>query len=192
MLMDRRTVARTAIRLSGGLANSKLVNCGALMNKSNESASSPRLIESVDELRDLVGQEVGVSNWFVVTQELVNHFADLTHDPQWIHTDPARAQRESPYGTTIAHGFLTLSLLSHLQRQAVQIRGDFSRAINYGFNRVRFPAAVPVGSRIRVHSTLAALDEIEGGFQIAWDLIVEIEGQQKPAAAAQWLVRLYR
>lgn len=162
------------------------------MSEPYESASSPRSIASVEELRGRIGQEIGVSDWFVVSQELVNRFADLTHDPQWIHTDPERAQRESPYGTTIAHGFLTLSLLSHLQRMAVQIHGDFSRAINYGLNRVRFPAAVPVGSRIRVHSTLAALDDIELGYQIAWDLIVEIEGQQKPAVAAQWLVRLYR
>jgi len=185
-------VARIAIRLSGGLANSKLVNCGVSMSKSSESAAQSRSIASIEELRDLVGKEIGASEWFVVSQELVNRFAELTHDLQWIHTDPARAERESPYGTTIAHGFLTLSLLSHMQRQAVQIRGDFSRAINYGFNRVRFPAAVPVGSRIRVHSTLATVDEIEGGYQVAWDLVVEIEGQPKPAAAAQWLVRLYR
>jgi acyl dehydratase len=162
------------------------------MSQANESAASPRLISSLDELRGLIGNEVGVSDWFVVSQDLVNHFADLTHDPQWIHIDPARAARESPYGTTIAHGFLTLSLLSHLQRQAVQIRGDFSRAINYGLNRVRFPSAVPVGSRLRVHSTLAAVDEIDGGVQITWDASIEVEGQQKPALVAQWLIRLYR
>ena len=162
------------------------------MSESHESAASPRSIASLEELRSLIGKEVGVSDWFVVSQDLVDRFADLTHDPQWIHTDPERAKRESPYGKTIAHGFLTLSLLSHLQRQAVQIRGDFSRAINYGLNRVRFPSAVPVGSRIRVHSTLAAVDEIESGVQIAWDASIEIEGQQKPALVAQWLIRLYR
>ncbi len=162
------------------------------MNQSNESAAAPRSIADLEELRALIGKEVGVSDWFIVSQDMVDRFADLTHDPQWIHTDPMRAKRESPYGTTIAHGFLTLSLLSHLQRQAVQIRGDFSRAINYGLNRVRFPAAVPVGSRIRVHSTLASVDEIEGGVQITWDASIEIESQKKPGLVAQWLIRLYR
>src|SRR5262245_37912425 len=132
------------------------------MSNPHESVAGPRLVANIDELRGLVGQEIGVSDWLVVSQELVNRFAELTHDTQWIHTDPTRAERESPYAKTIAHGFLTLSLLSHLQRQAVQIGGEFSRAINYGFNRVRFPAAVPVGSRIRVHSTLAKLEDIEG------------------------------
>jgi len=162
------------------------------MNNSHESASQRGSIAGLNELRNLVGKEVGVSDWFLVTQELVNRFADLTHDSQWIHTDPVRAKRESPYGTTISHGFLTLSLLSHLQRQAVQIGGDFSRAINYGLNRGRFPTAVPVGSRIRVHSTLASVDEIEGGVQITWDASLEIEAQQKPGLVAQWLIRLYR
>jgi len=162
------------------------------MSNSNESAAQPHSIASLDELSNLLGKEVGVSDWLDVSQELVNRFADLTCDPQWIHTDPERAKLESPYGTTIAHGFLTLSLLSHLQRQAVQIHGNFSRAINYGLNRVRFPAAVPVGSRIRVHSTLSALDEIEGGVQITWDASIEIESQPKPALVAQWLIRLYR
>lgn len=158
----------------------------------NEIAAQTRMITGIDELRRLVGEDVGVSDWFVVSQELVNRFGELTHDRQWIHTDPARAARESPYGTTIVHGFLTLSLLSYLQRQAVQIQGDFSRAINYGLNRVRFPAAVPVGSRIRVRSKLAMIEAIEGGVQVAWDATIEVEGQQKPAMAAQWLVRLYR
>lgn len=152
----------------------------------------PRIIEGLLELKTLVGQEVGTSDWFDVTQELIDKFADTTNDQQWIHVDPVRAKAESPYGTTIAHGFLTLSLLSQLQRQAVQVRGDFTRSINYGLNRVRFPAAVPAGSRVRLHSVLNAVDEVEGGAQCTWDLTIEIEGQPKPALVAQWLGRLYR
>ncbi len=152
---------------------------------------SPRIVEGLAELQGLVGQEVGVSDWFEVSQSVINQFADATGDQQWIHVDPERAKTDSPYGTTIAHGFLTLSLLSHLQRQALELRGPFSRAINYGFNRVRFPAAVPAGARVRLHSTLNAIEEIEGGAQCTWDLSVEIEGQSKPALVAQWLGRLY-
>ena len=106
--------------------------------------------------------------------------------------DQARAQTESPYGTTIAHGFLTLGLLSHLFAQAVQLQGDFKMRINYGFNRVRFPAAVPAGARIRLHSALEAVEEIAGGVQVTWNLTVEVEGRSKPAVVAQWLLRMYR
>src|SRR5262249_7266885 len=121
----------------------------------------PRIIESVADLTHLVGQEVGISEWFPVTQELIAAFADVTRDRQWIQLEVERAQAESPYGTTIAHGFLTLALLTHLHQQAVQVRGDFSRAINCGLNRVRFPAPVPAGARIRAHSTLQAMEEID-------------------------------
>lgn len=152
----------------------------------------PRIIDGLAELRELVGQTVGTSDWFDVSQPLIDGFADLTRDRQWIYVDPTRARTDSPYGTTVAHGFLTLSLLSHLHSQAVQVRGDFSRAINYGLNRVRFPAAVPAGSRIRAHSTLQGVEEIEGGAQCTWELTVEVEGQPKPAVVAQWLVRVYR
>src|SRR5438128_10485850 len=100
-----------------------------------------RIIEGIDELRELVGQEVAIGDWFTITQAQINAFADVTHDRQWIHTDPERAQRDSPFGTTIAHGFLTLSLLSHLHAQAVQI-DNVRMAINYGLNRVRFTSAV--------------------------------------------------
>jgi acyl dehydratase len=151
-----------------------------------------RVIDGLDELRRLVGQEIGVSDWFEVTQSLIDAFAELTGDRQWIHVDPERARAESPYGTTVAHGFLTLSLLSQLHGQVVQIHGDYRRAINFGFNRVRFPAAVPAGARVRVRSALEALEEIPAGAQLTWAVSVEIEGQSKPAVAAQWLVRLYR
>src|SRR5260370_19899360 len=118
-----------------------------------------RVIEGIAELKSLVGQQVGTRDWFTVTQEQINAFAAVTGDQQWIHVDAERARTESPFGTTIAHGFLTLALLSHLHGQAVQVRGDFKMAINYGLNRVRYPAPVPSGSRIRTQSTLQSRSE---------------------------------
>jgi acyl dehydratase len=150
-----------------------------------------RIIDGVTELRGLVGQEVGVSDWFTVTQERINAFADVTEDHQWIHCDVDRARAESPYSTTIAHGYLTLSLLSHLLAQAVRLRGPFSRTINYGLNRVRFPAAVPAGGRIRARCTLQAVEEVAGGLQVAWLITIESEGQSKPAMVAESLARFY-
>jgi acyl dehydratase len=151
----------------------------------------PRVIDSIAELTTLVGQEVGVGDWFTVTQTMIAAFADVTQDRQWIHLDTERAKSESPYGTTIAHGFLTLSLLSHLHRQAVQLRAEHKMVINYGLNRVRFPAPVPASSRIRAHSMLQSVEEVPGGFQTAWAITVEVEGQSKPALVAEWLVRFY-
>ncbi len=121
-----------------------------------------RVINGALELRGLVGQEVGVSDWFTLTQERINAFAEVTEDRQWIHCDADRARVESPYSTTIANGYLTLSLVSHLLSQAVRVSGPFSRIINYGLNRVRFPAAVPAGARIRARCTLQAAEEIPG------------------------------
>jgi acyl dehydratase len=150
-----------------------------------------RVIDGVAEFRGLVGQEVGLSDWLTVTQERINAFAEVTEDRQWIHCDADRARAESPYGTTIAHGYLTLSLLGYLLSQAVRVRGPFSRRINYGLNRVRFPAAVPAGGRIRARCTLQAVEEIPGGIHIAWAVTVECEGQPKPVMVAECLSRLY-
>jgi acyl dehydratase len=150
-----------------------------------------RIIDGARELRSLVGQEVGVSDWFTLTQERINAFAEVTEDRQWIHCDADRARAESPYGTTIAHGFLTLSLLSHLLSQAVRVRGPFSRIINYGLNRVRFPAAVPAGGRIRARCTLQAVEDVPGGLQVAWMVTMECEGQPRPVMVAESLSRLY-
>jgi acyl dehydratase len=152
---------------------------------------SQRVIDSVVELRGLVGQEVGVSDWFTLTQERINAFAEVTEDRQWIHCDAERARAESPYGTTIAHGYLTLSLLSYLLSQAVRVRGPFSRIINYGLNRVRFPAAVPAGGRIRARCALQAVEEVAGGLQVAWVVTMECEGQPKPVMVAETLSRFY-
>ena len=150
-----------------------------------------RVIDGVVELRSLVGQEVGVSDWFTLTQERINAFAEVTEDRQWIHCDAERARAESPYGTTIAHGFLTLSLLGHLLSQAVRLTGPLSRKINYGLNRVRFPAAVPAGARIRARFTLQAAEEVPGGLQLAWVVTTECEGQPKPVMVAESLSRIY-
>ena len=151
----------------------------------------PRVIEGIAELKTLVGQEVGASDWMEVTQSRVNDFADATEDHQWIHIDTERAKSASPFGGTIAHGFLTLSLLPHLASQAVKVQGDFKMGINYGLNRLRFPSPVPVGSRLRARFTLQSVEDIPGGAQIIWAVIVEVEGSEKPSLAAEWLVRYY-
>jgi acyl dehydratase len=151
-----------------------------------------QVIASREELDSLVGQEVGVSDWFEVSQARINDFAETTEDRQWIHLDVERARAESPYGTTIAHGFLTLSLISHLAAQAVSLRPLFRTGINYGLNRVRFPAAVPAGSRIRARLALQSVEDIPGGIHVIWNVTVEVEGGQKPALVAEWLVRYYR
>jgi acyl dehydratase len=151
----------------------------------------PRIIESVEELRGLVGQEVAIGDWFTVTQAQINAFADVSRDNQWIHTDPDRAKRESPFGTTVAHGFLTLSLLSHLHAQAVQIRANTRMSLNYGLNRVRFTSAVRSESRIRARCVLQELVEIPDGVRLVWAITIEVEGSPKPALVAEWLVQLY-
>ena len=147
---------------------------------------------NIAQLRSLIGQEAGVSGWLTVNQLMIDTFAAITGDDQWIHIDPERAKAESLYGGTIAHGFLTLSLLSRLSREAVEVEGEFGMRINYGLNRVRFPAPVPVGSRIRARLKVQAVDDFEGGYQIAWLATVEVEGSEKPALVAEWIIRLYR
>jgi acyl dehydratase len=149
-----------------------------------------RIIDGLTKLKELVGQEVGISDWFQVTQAQIDAFAEVTRDRQWIHLDSARAQKESPYRTTVAHGFLTLALVSHLHGQAVQVKGDFKLVINYGLNRVRFPAPVPAGSRIRTHSALKSMEDIPAGVQLIWAVTTEIEGQPKPALVAECISRL--
>jgi acyl dehydratase len=145
----------------------------------------------LEEVKASVGQEAGVSQWFTVSQELIDQFAAITGDRQWIHVDAERARRDSPYGGTVAHGFLTVALLSRLVSEAVDVRTSSKMRVNYGFNRLRFPAPVPAGSRIRAHVTPNAVKDVEGGSEIAWDVVVEVENQSKPALAAQWLVRVY-
>ena len=147
-------------------------------------------IESIAALRDYVGREVATSDWFAVSQERINQFAESTEDRQWIHVDPERAARESPFKETIAHGFLTLSLLSELGKRAMSV-GGVRMGINYGLNRVRFVSPVPAGSRIRGRFTLGVVDDIRGGVQATWNVTVEREGSEKPCCVAEWLVRYY-
>jgi acyl dehydratase len=146
---------------------------------------------TVEELRARVGQEVGVSGWRAIEQDQIDRFSEVTGDDQWIHIDVDRAQRESPYENTIAHGFLTVALISGLAREAVELTGDFKLRINYGFNRLRFPSAVPAGSRVRGRFTLNSIKDFDGGVEIVWGVTVDVEGQEKPALVAEWLVRTY-
>lgn len=150
-----------------------------------------REIASLEELQSLVGQEVVLGDWFAVTQEQINLFADATGDHQWIHVDVERAKTESPFGAPIAHGFLTLSLLPQLMSRGIVFRYPIRLAVNYGLNRLRFVSPVPAGSNIRLRATLAALEDITGGRQLIWNLLVEREGSEKPCCAAEWLIRQY-
>ena len=150
-----------------------------------------REIQQIDELRALVGQEVSTSDWFEVTQERINQFAAATGDNQWIHVDVERTKNESPYGAPIAHGFLTLSLVSHLMHSAIEFKMPVKMGINYGLNRVRFVSAVPAGSRLRARVALQNLEEFAGGYQFTWQITVELEGGDKPACVVEWLTRLY-
>jgi acyl dehydratase len=147
-------------------------------------------INSIAQLAEYVGREVATSDWLEVSQERINQFAEATEDRQWIHVDPERAARESPFKETIAHGFLTLSLLSELGKRAMLVAG-VRMGINYGLNRVRFVSPLPAGSRIRGRFTLAAVEEIKGGVQATWSVTVEREGSEKPSCVAEWLVRYY-
>ena len=147
-------------------------------------------MSTIRELESRVGQEVGVSPWVEITQERIDTFAKAIEDFQWIHVDPARA-KSSPFGGTIAHGFLTLSLLSHLSEKTFTF-SDRRMGINYGLNRVRFTSPVPVGSRVRARFTLAKFEKIEGnGVHVTWNTTVEIEGAAKPALVAECLGRHY-
>lgn len=145
---------------------------------------------SLDELLALKGTEVVVSDWLEITQERVDRFAQATDDHQWIHVAPERARRESPFGAPIAHGFLTLSLLSKFINESIDF-GPSRMGVNYGSNRVRFTDPVPVGARIRARLKLAGVDPIKGGVQLTWDVTVEREGAAKPCLVAEWLSRRY-
>lgn len=148
----------------------------------------PLVINSLDQLRDLTNGEIGVSPWLEVTQTHINSFATLTGDEQWIHTDPARAAAESPFKTTIAHGFFTLSLLPQLAAATFQLQLGQSALINYGLNRVRFPAPTPSGVRLRARFTLhSATPKPPSGLEIIWQVTVEAEGSPKPVCAAEWV-----
>lgn len=142
------------------------------------------------QLGGLVGQEVATSDWLAITQDRIDAFAEATSDHQWIHVDSGRARAETPFGTTIAHGFLTLSLLSTLMRDAVTVSGS-RMTLNYGLNRVRFVSPVPSGSRIRARVALATIADMGDSIQATWGVTIEREGGDRPAIVAEWIVRYY-
>jgi acyl dehydratase len=152
---------------------------------------APLAIENLQSLKTFVGREIGVTDWFTLTQERIQQFAEATEDRQWIHVDRERAQKESPYRAPIAHGFLTLSLLSYFLKQAIEIRGGVRMGINYGLNRVRFPSAVRAGSRIRARVSLQSLKELPDCQEAVFSITVECEGAEKPCCVAEWIVRYY-
>ena len=147
-------------------------------------------IATLADLRAHTGRQIGTSDWLVIDQARINAFADATGDRQWIHVDAARAARETPFDTTIAHGFLTLSLVSALMRNTVSI-GGLRMTINYGLNRVRFVSPVPAGARVRARVALGAVEDVKDATQATWNVTVEREGADKPCVVAEWLVRYY-
>jgi len=151
----------------------------------------PLVIENQDALKGYVGREIATTDWLTVTQDRIQQFAEVTEDRQWIHLDPDRGQRESPYSTTIAHGFLTLSLLSHLLKQAIQIQSGVRLAVNYGLNRVRFPSPVRAGSKIRGRFTLQSLKDVSNAHEAVFSVVVEDQSQGKPCCVAEWVIRYY-
>jgi acyl dehydratase len=146
-------------------------------------------LTGLDEIQAHVGKELGVSDWLLVTQETIDQFAEVTGDHQWIHVDVERA-KQSPFGGTIAHGYFTLSLAPRFSYDMFTFEG-FAFAVNYGLNRVRFPAPMPVGGKVRMRATLAAVDEIPGGAQITTEVTFEREGGEKPVCVAETLARVY-
>ena len=148
-----------------------------------------RTFQSIAELQALVGEQIGTSEWVTVTQERIRQFAEATNDHQWIHLDAERA-RSGPFGATIAHGFLTLSLLPEMSASAFEVLGT-RMGVNYGLNKVRFPAPVPSGSRLRGHFKLLRYDPLDGGAQMTVEVTMEREGADKPVCVAESLARRY-
>ncbi|MDQ3461321.1 MAG: MaoC family dehydratase [Deinococcota bacterium] len=147
--------------------------------------------KTVDELKAAVGLELGPGPWLDIDQERVNRFAEVTGDAQWLHVDPERARAESPFGGTVAHGFLTLSLLSALLMELLTVE-EAGSIVNYGFNRVRLPAPVLVGSRLRLWLRVAEVTVVAGGVQVSFAVTLENDRQERPACAAELLFRYYR
>ena len=155
------------------------------------SPSLPKAVaHGVDDLRALTNQVIGPSEWREISQEMIDQFAALSGDDQWIHTDPERAQRESPYGTTVAHGNLTLSLIDGLRKGLTEWSG-FKLGVNYGWNKIRFPAPVPAGSRVRGYAQIVEVSDLGGGWhQVVTRLTVEVDGNEKPACVADGVGRV--
>ena len=153
---------------------------------------TPLVIASLTQAKTLLNQEPGgISDWVVLSQSDIDQFAAIIDDHQWIHVDQPRAKQESPFSATIAHGFLTLSQLTRLAASATDVKLGAKTLINYGFNRIRFVSPVLSGSKVRGRFLLSAVKEVDGGYELVWNVTVEIEGQQKPALVAEWLCRGY-
>jgi acyl dehydratase len=153
---------------------------------------APLTISSIDELKELIGKPIGPSDWVEVTQEDINKFAEVSRDDQWIHVDVERAERESPFGTTVAHGNLTLSLIDGLRGRLMSQQG-VKMGINYGWNKVRFPAPVPAGSKVRGTAEIQSVDELgDGWVQVATKFTLEREGGDKPVCVAESVGRALR
>ncbi|MFE6758435.1 MaoC family dehydratase [Streptomyces sp. NPDC057684] len=151
--------------------------------------AEPRVFATVDELRAAVGEQLGYSDWVEIEQKRIDQFADATGDHQWIHVDPERA-KDGPFGTTIAHGYLTLSLLPLFGPQLIKVDG-MKMGVNYGTNKVRFPAPVPVGSRLRATAKITGIDDVPGGVQVSVAFTVERDGGDKPVCVAESVSRYY-
>jgi acyl dehydratase len=152
-----------------------------------------RTLDSPEALKALIGQEIAVTDWFNVTQERIEQFADATLDHQWIHVDVERARRESPFKAPIAHGFLTLSLLPYFMHQALEIKRGVRMGVNYGLNRVRFVSPVRAGSNIRARIVLQSLKDVPpDAMEAVFNATVEVQGGEKPCCVAEWVVRYYR
>jgi acyl dehydratase len=149
----------------------------------------PVVLDDVRELKGFVGREINVTDWFRLDHQRIEQFAEATEDRQWIHLDRERASKESPYGTTIAHGFLTLSLVSYFVREAIQVRGGVHMAVNYGLNRVRFPSPVRSESKIRARIALLTLKELFDAVEVTFAVRIESEDYDKPCCVAEWVVR---
>jgi acyl dehydratase len=152
----------------------------------------PVIVETILSLKEFVGREIAVTDWLVMTQDRIDRFAETTGDQQWIHVDRERAEKESLYGATVAHGFLTLSLLSHFLKQAIQFRSGVRIGINYGLNRVRFPSPVRAGSKIRARIGLLSTKQFPDALEATFSVAVEIENFDKPCCVAEWVVRYYQ
>jgi acyl dehydratase len=151
----------------------------------------PVVFETLQSLKEFAGREIATTDWLLVTQNRIQQFADATEDHQWIHLDSERAQRESPYGSTIAHGFLTLSLLSYFVRQAIQISSGVRLAVNYGLNRVRFPSPVRSGTSIRARISLQSFHELPDSVEVVFGVSIEGQDAAKPCCVAEWVMRYY-
>ena len=161
------------------------------LKRSSEGSLAACVAKNPRSLKEFAGQEMAVTPWFELTEDRIRQFAEATEDRQWIHVDPERAKLESPYGRTIAHGFLTLSLTSYFLKQAVEIRYGVRLAVNYGLNRVRFPAPVRANTRIRARVALLRVQELPESVEAIYSVSIETEGAAKPSCVAECIVRYY-